>query len=223
MNGIQPEESGQDLRRELLSRRDAAEAARCAVRGGDREQVARLIRIDDDNTAWFEQVVDAVGWPGRSVVGEDGAHAAWMIAQHADRHPALQERWLALLEIAVADGEASPADLAFLTDRVLLARGEMQVYGTQINAVGGRFVAYRLRAPETVDQRRASVGLGTLDAHLQHMLDRYGPPRPAPLLCPDCGAEIEVWLPEVGGRSTIRCPACQSVMTLTARIKATPC
>jgi hypothetical protein len=192
------------------------------VRGGDREQIARLIRIDDDNTAWLEQVVNAVGRPGRSAVTDEGAHAAWLIAQHADRYPALQQNWLALLEIAVADGEASPADLAFLTDRVLLARGEMQLYGTQINALNGRFVACRLLAPETVDQRRASVGLGTLDASLQGMLDCYGPPRPAPILCPDCGAEIDVWLPEVGGRSTIRCSACQSVMALTARIKVTP-
>ncbi len=207
----------QDLRQELLRRRDVDQSARSAVRSHDRDQVARLVQIDDDNTAWLETVVDAVGWPGRSLVGEDGAHAAWLLAQHADRHPALQQRWLTLLEQAVADGEASPADLAFLTDRVLLARGDLQVYGTHVNGRDGRFVAPKLREPETVDLRRATVGLGTLEAHLQHMLDLDGPPRPAVILCPTCRAEIEAWLPELGGRSTIQCPSCQSVATIKAR------
>ena len=85
------------------------------------------------------------GWPGRSLVGEEAAHAAWLLAQHADRHPALQEQWLSLLEAAVAQGEASPIDLAHLTDRVLLARGELQVYGTQTNGADGRWIACRLR------------------------------------------------------------------------------
>jgi hypothetical protein len=217
---IEPDSAGnlrQDLREELLRRRDLDQSARSAFRSNAREQVVRLVQIDDDNIAWLEQVVDAVGWPGRSRVGEEGAHAAWLLAQHADRHPALQQRWLTLLEQAVADGEASPADLAFLTDRVRLAQGELQVYGTQMNARDGRFVACRLGEPETVDLRRASVGLDTLEAQLQHMLDLDGPPTPARILCPTCRAEIEVWLPELGGRSTIACPSCQSVATIKAR------
>src|SRR5262249_30846953 len=122
---------------------------------------------------------------------------------------------------AARGGGAPPADLASLTDRVLLARGESQVYGTQVNGRDGRFVAARLREPETVDLRRASVGLGTLEAQLQHMLDLHGPPRPALVPCPTCGAEIEAWLPEIGGRSTIQCPSCQSTATIKARIRGT--
>jgi hypothetical protein len=222
MNSNRREETEEDLLRELLTRRDADQAARSAARGNEPEQVDRLIRVDDDNTAWLEQVVDLVGWPGRSRVGAEGAHAAWLLAQHADRHPALQERWLTLLEIAVAAGEASAADFACLTDRVLLARGEPQVYGTQLSARDGHFVACRLGEPDSVDQRRALVGLGALEAHLQDMLERYGPPKPAVLECPHCRGEIEVWPPEVGGQSTIRCPSCDWVTTIRARIKSTP-
>ena len=220
--GDEPNAAGdlcQDLRQELLRRRDVDQAARSACQGQHWEQLARLIPIDDDNTAWLEKVVETVGWPGRSLVGEEGAHAAWLLAQHADRYPALQQRWLTLLEQAVADGEAAPADLASLTDRVLLARGESQVYGTQVNGRDGRFVASRLRELETVDLRRASVGLGTLEAQLQHMLSLYGPPRPALVACPTCSAEIEAWLPEIGGRSTIECPSCRSTATIKARIR----
>ncbi len=37
--------------------------------------------VDADNLAWMKEVVVKVGWPGRSVVGEDGANAAWLLAQ----------------------------------------------------------------------------------------------------------------------------------------------
>jgi len=210
-----------DLLEELLSRRDVDQAARSAFAGDDQEAVERLIQIDDDNAAWLRKVVDTVGWPGSSLVGDEGAHAAWLLAQHADRHPSLQRRFLMLLEKAVTVGEASPTDLAYLTDRVLLASGKLQIHGTQITARDGRFVACRLRNPETVDDRRASVGLGSLETYLRSALELYGSPSPAHMPCPSCNAEIEVWLPEMGGQSTVKCPSCHSVTTIRARMRGT--
>ncbi len=58
--------------RELLRRRDVDQAARSAARSEGGEQVDRLVAIDDDNTAWLEEVVKALGWPGRSLVVEEG-------------------------------------------------------------------------------------------------------------------------------------------------------
>jgi hypothetical protein len=72
------------LLEELLSRRDLDQAARSEFAGDDREAVERLIQIDDDNAAWLRKVVDTVGWPGRSLVGDEGAHAAWLLAQTLD-------------------------------------------------------------------------------------------------------------------------------------------
>ena len=43
----------------------------------------------------------AHGWPGRSLVGEQGAMDAWLLAQHADRQPGFQRRALSLLAMAV--------------------------------------------------------------------------------------------------------------------------
>jgi hypothetical protein len=211
------EKRSRDLLQELLRRRDADQVARSAVGRGGQDAFRRVLTIDDDNAAWLETVVDSVGWPGRSLVGEEGAHAAWLLAQHADRHPPLQQRCLKLLEQSVAAGEASATDLAYLTDRVLLASGRLQIYGTQLTAQNGRFVACRLRDPETVDHRRASVGLETLEASLDRARQAYGAPTPACLLCPSCNEEIEVWLPEMGGRSTVQCAACHSVITIRPR------
>ena len=48
----------------------------------------------------------------------------WLLAQHADADPAFQRHCLGLLAAAVEAGEATLTDQAFLTDRVLLARGQ---------------------------------------------------------------------------------------------------
>jgi hypothetical protein len=36
-------------------------------------------RIDDDNTQWLGELIGARGWPGRTLAGEDGAGAAWLL------------------------------------------------------------------------------------------------------------------------------------------------
>jgi len=206
------------LREDILRRRDADQEARKAVFKGEPDALARAMRVDDENAEWLRRILPEWGWPGYSLVGEDGAHAAWLLAQHADRHPALQKQCLTLLEQAVASGEASAADLAFLSDRVLLASGDSQIYGTQLTTRDGRFAACRLRDPETVNARRAAVGLDTLEAYLSTALETFGAPTPARVICPNCRAEIEAWLPELGGRSSIRCNSCHSTYQLRPAI-----
>ena len=92
---------------------------------------------DVANLPWLRQVITDVGWPGKSLVGEDGAGAAWLLAQHADRDPAFQRRCLDLLTDAVERGEATIMQQAYLTDRVLLHEGQPQEYGTQAIARDG--------------------------------------------------------------------------------------
>jgi Sulfotransferase family len=209
------------LREELVRRRDIDRAARSAYAGAPGD-MARLMEMDSDNTAWLMAIVEQVGWPGHSLVGDDGAQAAWLLAQHSDLNPAFQRRCLELLRHAVERGEASPADLAHLTDRVLLACGEPQLYGTQVTVREGQYVPAQLRDPETVDARRAAVGLDPIAAHLGRALERHGPPKATRRACPDCGEPIEVWLPEPGGTTRFKCPVCCATGTVHTRPRAAP-
>jgi hypothetical protein len=202
-----------DLREELLRRAQLDQTARRAAASGE-QALETAMAVDDDNTRWLEQVVRRTGWPVRSMVGEDGAHAAWLLAQHTDRCPQLQRRCLTLLQQAAAVGEADAADLAHLTDRVCLASGKPQVYGTQLVACDGRFVPRPLRDPETVDQRRAAVGLEALQTSLETALERFGQPQPLPVTCRNCGAAIHLWPPEPRSRIRVRCSACGWTATL---------
>ena len=134
---------------------------------------ALVAAVDSLNTAWLKATIAERGWPGSSRVGAKGAHDAWLLAQHADRDPAFQREVLALMEAAVAQGEASGSDLAYLTDRVRLAAGEPQVYGTQVSVDdGGEPTPINLGDPGGVDERRAAVGLPPLDEYL----DRFRRP-----------------------------------------------
>jgi hypothetical protein len=114
------------LRRELLRRRDLDRALRSSYTGAATE-MARLMEMDSDNTAWLVAIVERIGWPGYSLVGEDGAEAAWLLAQHADLNPAFQQRCLQILKEAAERGDASPAAVAGLTDRVQSANDQPQL------------------------------------------------------------------------------------------------
>src|SRR5688500_3348445 len=67
----------------------------------------RMELVHRRNATRLSAILDRCGaWPGRSLVGGDGAHAAWLIAQHAIGDPVLQRRALQLLRVAAAQGEA---------------------------------------------------------------------------------------------------------------------
>ncbi|MGD0701543.1 MAG: hypothetical protein ABSA02_16875 [Trebonia sp.] len=86
-------------------------------------------------------------------------------------------------------------------------------YGTQAIARDGRFVPAKLRDPDRVDQRRASVGLGPLAGYLARMAERRAP-EPMRVPCPACQVTIEVWPPEAGETRTATCRGCGQSLTL---------
>lgn len=142
------------LRDELLQmlEEDQAERLEGADFGGDAPRTERLAEIIDER-----------GWPGYSLVGEEAEDAAWAIAQHSDQDVAFQEVALAHLAAAVAADDASPGNLAYLTDRVAVNLGEAQTYGTQI-ACGedGPEPVVPIADEESVDERRADASLPPL-------------------------------------------------------------
>jgi hypothetical protein len=214
-----PDVSRSGIRDELLRRAQIDRVAREAY-AGDPGEMARLMAIDADNTAWLMGVIDQSGWPDRSRVGEEGAHAAWLLAQHADRDPVAQRRFFECLQSAVARREASPADLAHLTDRVLLASGQQQIYGTQLAAHAGRYVATRLRKPRSVDARRAAVGLEPLAMQIETMSLRRPPPPLALANCPGCRERIEITPPAPGRTTRFQCAVCGATGTVRTLIGA---
>ena len=118
------------------------------------EKVARIQAVDAKHTARMKAIIVEHGWPGRSLVGEDGADAAWLLVQHADA--SFMAQCMPLMEHAVSAGEASAKDYAYLLDRVRMNQGKPQVYGTQfISRADGKFVLYPVEDAEHVDEAHA--------------------------------------------------------------------
>lgn len=133
---------------------------------------AKVFKIDKDNTEWLKSEVDQHGWPAQSIVGEDAGHAAWLLVQHADADPRFQRKCLDLM-LQLSWDEVSPQDVAYLTDRVLLAEGKKQVYGTQFATVDGRLQPKPIQDEATIDEKRAKVGLGPLAEYAKQLEQIY--------------------------------------------------
>lgn len=134
---------------------------------------SQLKEIDDDNTKWLKGVVEKHGWPTDTLAGEDGAGAAWLLVQHADADAKFQRRCLDLMT-KLPKEEVSQKNLAYLTDRVLLAEGKKQVYGTQFTSVDGKWQPRPLEDEANVDKRRAEVGLSSLAEYAKLLDQEYG-------------------------------------------------
>ena len=162
----------------------------------------RMQAVHDHNAGRLLQVIEQYGWPGRSLVGEEGAQAAWLILQHAITQPALQRRGLALLQ-AAPTGEVHPIEVAMLEDRIRCFEGRGQIYGTQFDwDPTGNLSPLPIEDPAEVDQRRAEIGLGPLAQDLaRHRTGLAQSEEQPPQDWAQRRQDFEAWLQRVGWRT----------------------
>ncbi len=160
---------------ELISKQEPQPGGGFTVSGNDAKILRAVREIDAESTAFLKATIADHGWPTFAMVGQDGASAAWILAQHADADPDFQAKVLELMKPLVDQGQAHPHDFALLTDRVLRAKGEPQLYATQFTADdNGVQRPAPTRDWDTIDQRRASVGLPTMAEYAESMRETYG-------------------------------------------------
>lgn len=128
---------------------------------------------DEENTKWLKEIINKQGWPTYTLVGKDGAQSAWLLVQHADADPKFQRQCLDLMT-KLPKNEVSLSNLAYLTDRVLLAEGKKQLYGTQFTTIDGKMQPRPLEDEANVDKRRADMGLNSLAEYAKTINNMYG-------------------------------------------------
>lgn len=123
-------------------------------------------RTDSINLIKVKTILDQQGWLGPDAIGTKGNSALFLVIQHADIETQLQ--YLPMMRAAVKTGDAQASSLALLEDRVALRQGRRQIYGSQIarDQETGDYYVSPLDDPDSVDERRAEVGLGPLEAYL---------------------------------------------------------
>ncbi len=148
------------------------------------------------------EIVDAHGWPGVSLVGEDGADAAWLLLKHAIGDPALQRRCLPLAAAAAAVGEVPAWQPATLLDGIRFYEGRPQVYGSMFDwDERGEMAPWPIEDADGVDRRRQVVGLPPLAEQIESVRAAAAAERqPAPADPAAHRLEADSWARSVGWR-----------------------
>lgn len=128
----------------------------------------RMKYIDSLNSIRVQKIIDDHGWLGEDKLGEEGNETLFLCIQHVD-DLAIQKKYLPILKNAVETGNAEPWHYAFLTDRVLMNKGEKQIYGTQVISSDDPAKSYvvPLQDPDHVDRLRKEIGLESLKEYLK--------------------------------------------------------
>jgi hypothetical protein len=166
------------LRRELLELVKKDQDARFAYiakdKAGEHPDMGEMAAIDAVDLIALHRIVDASGWPGKQQVGDDGAHAAWLMVQHADKDVPFQKDVLAKMKPLADADEVSMTDYAYLYDRVAVGEHRKQLYGTQFNE---HQQPQPIEDEANVDARRKAVGMGTMDEYRAQQRKMYGAPK----------------------------------------------
>jgi hypothetical protein len=159
-------EKDQELRKRITPHRAFTEAEKI-----------EWAELHDAQTERLRHIVSSIGWPTISKVGKKAAEDAWLIAQHADHDVAFQKECLAAMSAEKTE-EVSPIDVAHLHDRICMNEGVPQFFGTQmIRNEYGEYGPYPIEQIETVDERRAEIGLGTLAEYKDEHAKKYSEDR----------------------------------------------
>ena len=156
--------------------------------------------VHRSNARALETILDQGGWPGRGQAGVEGAEAAFRIAQHAISLPDFQRRCLALLQEAVARGEAPAWQAAMLEDRIRFNERRPQRFGTVFDwDQTGVLSPWALEDPDGVERLRAAAGLGPLAAAAADLRRQAAAEGDRPPADPRARQrEIEAWARRVG-------------------------
>lgn len=158
-----------------------------------RDQLLREGRLNDGYDTEMEQrhilnamklddIIESIGYPTPAIVGQEAFEAAWLVTQHAISLPDFMRKCAKMLAKAVSEGHVKPYYLAYLTDRIAVLEGNVQLYGTQFDwDDDGILSPNPVDDVNAVNERRASMSLGTLEEQtdairLRAKLEHQKPP-----------------------------------------------
>jgi hypothetical protein len=113
--------------------------------------------LDKKNTLELKKIIKIYGWPTIPMVGKKASFNAWLLAQHADKDLKFQKKVLELLKNIYKKNnkDINPSNIAFLTDRILVAEGKKQIFGTQFHLNKKKlFVSRPIKNIKDIEKRR---------------------------------------------------------------------
>lgn len=156
--------------------------------------------LHNRNARLLDIIIDQIAYPTIDKVGKKANQAAWLVIQHAIGQPQFMKKCVKLLEKAVLEDKANPQNLAYLTDRIAVFEGKLQLYGTQFDwDHEGELSPKAFDDLKKVNQRRLAIGLNKLEEQtiiikMQAQNENQSPPADFE----DRKREFEEWKRSVG-------------------------
>lgn len=121
----------------------------------------QLYFLDSLSFDKITHIIDVFGYPTRAIAGESN-NIPFYILSFAPY--TIKEKYLNQLILAADRDDISWKSLAYFIDKLKVAKGEKQVYGTQGNYDKDyHFILYPCIDPDNLNARRAKVGLERLE------------------------------------------------------------
>ena len=129
-----------------------------AIRKNHAKGKALDIRIEKRHTDSLKKIIERHGWPTISLAGKKASTNAWLLAQHADHDNAFQKTALRLMSNVAPD--INMANIAYLSDRLLIAEKKKQRFGTQFDFdEKGLLILHPVKNLKGVDKLRKQYNL----------------------------------------------------------------
>jgi hypothetical protein len=133
----------------------------------ENRRISISLQKDRENQIVLKSIMDKCGFTAIEKYGENAVFAAFMITQHA--MPALRIDYYPYFEKAAQNKLLKKAELARMIDRMLMEKGEPQLYGTQwsIEKETGKNILYPLKYPKRINILRDSMGMPPLEQQMK--------------------------------------------------------
>jgi hypothetical protein len=165
------------LRSRLMEMRDVDQSIRKKLFALSTAEQAKLVpeldKTDRELTSELKNIVADHGWPTIALVGFEASQAATLILIHSHDHD-FQQKLLPTLEDLVQQKKIVGEDIATLIDKILVAAGKPQRFGTQFSLRGdGPMVMDPVEDPSHLDERRATYSLPRMDLYKRGLAAIY--------------------------------------------------
>lgn len=124
---------------------------------------------DDISTKYMKLLLESkYDWIDNKRFGESTSGKAWLLVQHADDDLDFQALALERMIPYLQNGAVSKQNFAYLFDRVELAQGNEQLYGTQTTGkcIDGKLQLRPTKDIENIDKNRADMDMGTIAEYI---------------------------------------------------------
>ncbi|MDR2836170.1 MAG: tetratricopeptide repeat protein [Bacteroidales bacterium] len=129
---------------------------------------------DVDNQKFLDSVINVYGyWTGIDLIGEDGATAAFLFAQHADDDVKFQKKCLTLMKKGLKNRNINPQHYAMLVDRIMLKTCGFQLFGSQCIVKDNKYIARPLYDAKIVNTLRKHFNMSPLENYLENMTKSF--------------------------------------------------